>query len=97
MLRGARAAWKKSAALRPRSEVRHIAADGLETLHFVAKLRHGIHQRPRVRMKRAAQQSGGGLKFHNLSGIHHREAIRDVADDAEIVRDEQHGHAESFL
>ena len=48
-------------------------------------------------MQRAAEQIRSGRRLHNLPGIHHGQAVGDVADDAEIVRDEQHGHAEALL
>ena len=48
-------------------------------------------------MQRATQEFARGSEFHDLSGIHHRHAIRDVAHDAKIVRDEKYRHAEALL
>ena len=34
-----------------------------------------------------------GGKFDETAEIHHRDAVGDVADDGEVVRDEQHRHS----
>ena len=48
-------------------------------------------------MQRAAQQFFRGRQFDNLPGIHHGHAVGHVADDAEVVRDEQNRHSEPLL
>ena len=48
-------------------------------------------------MKRSAQQRRRRGHLHHLPRIHDGETVGDVAHDAQIVRDEQHGHAEAFL
>src|SRR6185437_16679506 len=55
------------------------------------------HQSLRVRMKRLAQEFAGGSEFDDLPRVHDGYAVGDVADDAEIVGDQQDAHAEAFF
>ena len=48
-------------------------------------------------MQRAAVDVIGRSHFHDVPEIHHGNAIRDVPDDREIVRDEDVGQAEFLL
>ncbi len=49
----------------------------------------GREQRPRIGVGRIAEQGGCRPTLDNLAEIHHRHAIRDTADDVEIMRDQQ--------
>ena len=40
---------------------------------------------------------GGRAGLDDLAGLHHRDAVGDAADDAEVVGDEQHRHALGLL
>lgn len=51
--------------------------------------RHRGQQCPGVRVFWILVQVGGGRVLHDLAEVHHRDAVRDMPDDAEIVRDEQ--------
>ena len=52
--------------------------------------RHGREQRTRVGMARGGRYSAAfGRELHDPAEIHHRDAAGDVADDAQVVRDEQ--------
>ena len=59
-----------------------------------ARRRHAGHQPARVGVGRVAEQrlDRGGLD--NASGIHDRDAVDELGDDAEVVRDEQHRHVQ---
>ena len=52
---------------------------------------HGREQRLRVRHERLAIQIGGRRELDDLAEVHHGDAVGDVLDDREIVRDEQVG------
>ncbi len=45
----------------------------------------------------AGEDFAHGSGFHDLSGVHDRHAIRDLSDDAEIVRNHQDGHPQFSL
>ena len=57
----------------------------------------GCDQRLCVGMLRIFQDVIDAAVFDDLSLLHHADAIRDLAHDAEVVGDEQHRHAEPAL
>ena len=60
--------------------------------------RLGGEQLAGVGMLRAsAKRRGGGAGLDDLALLHHRDAVGDAADDAEVVGDEQHRHALGLL
>ena len=56
-----------------------------------------IEQRLRIGMARRGEQRLGRADLDHLAEIHHRDAMRDVADQAQIVRDEHHGQLQPLL
>jgi hypothetical protein len=59
--------------------------------------RSGREERARVRMLRVSEDLGGGPVFNDLAEIHHRDTLADMANDAEVVADEQIGQAQPGL
>ena len=53
--------------------------------------RHRGQQRLRVGVVRACEHDLGGTELHQPAQVHDRDAVGDVAHDAEVVRDEQVG------
>jgi len=94
---GNRAARRKTAAGWKIADARDVAGNGREAVGVAAQFRHGIHQRAGVGMQRSAQEFARGRQLDDLPGIHHGHAVGHVADDAEVVRDEQNRHAEPLL
>jgi hypothetical protein len=60
-------------------------------------LRHGGQKRLRVGMQRLGKQAIGWRGLDDPADIHHSHAVADVADHAQVMRDEQIGEAERFL
>ncbi len=60
-------------------------------------LRLRREQLPRVSMLRVREHLGDRSLLDDLARRHHADAVGDLAHDAEIVGDEQHGHAEPRL
>ena len=56
-----------------------------------------MDERLRVGMQRTPKQFPRGGKLDDLPRIHHRHAIRDIAHDAEVMRDQQDAHAEPLF
>src|SRR5256885_1838005 len=48
-------------------------------------------------MQRPPQQIARGREFHDLAGVHHGHAVGHVADNPEVVRDQEDCHAEALL
>src|SRR3546814_12309800 len=46
-------------------------------------------QRTRIRMARCAEDDATLGLFHQLAEVHHQHAVADMADDSQIVRNEQ--------
>ena len=59
--------------------------------------RHGGEQRARVRVLRRGVEVAPLRDLDGLPEIHHHHAVRDVADDVEVVRDEDVGEPELLL
>ena len=59
--------------------------------------RHRCQQRARVGVARAREETPPVANFNNLTEIHHRNPIGDVAHHGEIVGDEQIGDAKFLL
>src|ERR1044071_8760329 len=92
-----RAARMKSASRREGAEIGNASRDRDEALQIPAQFRNGIEQSLRVRMEGTTQQFVGGCEFHDLPRVHHRHSIRNVTDNAEIMRNQEHAHAEFLL
>ena len=70
----------------------HVALDDLALLlRLQLRIgdRHGGKQRLRVRVQRMGVQFVARRQLHHAAQIHHRDAVGDVFDDVQIVRDEQ--------
>ena len=61
------------------------------------RMRLGGEQRPGVGVLRRLEDFGDGIFLDDLAVLHHADPVGDLADDAEVVGDEQHGHAEPGL
>ncbi len=59
--------------------------------------RNSAHERARVGVARVFEESASVGGLDDASGVHHLDAVAEAGDDAEIVRDEDHGHAEFAL
>ena len=59
--------------------------------------RHRRQQRDGVRMERVLVERGGRRDLDDLAEVHHGHAVGDVADDREVVGDEQVGQPEVVL
>ena len=57
----------------------------------------GREERLRVRVQRSQEEIVGGCELDDLAEIHHRDPVGDVADDGEVVRDEEIGEVELLL
>ena len=60
-------------------------------------IRRRRQQGPRVRMSGVAVQSGRRGNLDDLAQVHHRDAVADVLDHAQVVRDEEVGELELVL
>jgi hypothetical protein len=59
--------------------------------------RHSGEQCSRIGMQRLAVELLGAAELGKVAEIHHRDAVADVLDDREVVRDEQIGEPELLL
>jgi hypothetical protein len=88
----------EAAAGRRRGRRRHVAAHdrGGAAARRVER-GHGREQRLRVGVLRRAEERLGLALLHDLSEVHDRHSIGEIAHHAEIVRDEEIGEAELLL
>src|SRR5438105_2641597 len=91
------AARMKAATCRKCAEIRNAARNRNQTVCTALKFRHRVEERLGIRMERVGQQLGRLGKFDDLPGVHHNDAISNVADDAEIVCDQQDTHSQFLL
>ena len=93
-----RAAARETASARDRARARQIAGEAVPVAGLVGmRGRDRGQERPRVGMGGPAEQVVGAGDLHDAAEIHHRDAVRDVTHDREIVRDEEVGEAELGL
>ncbi len=59
--------------------------------------RHRLQQRLRVRMERMRVELVAWCALDDPAEVHHRDLVRDVLDDGEVVRDEEVGQPEVAL
>ncbi len=59
--------------------------------------RNGSEQTGGVRHARSGEDLLDRPGFHDLPGVHHDDATRDLGDDTEVVGDEDDGHPELSL
>ena len=80
------------ATLRPAIPRRNRAFDGFErTSPIGGKRGHRIQKPASVRMRGSLKYFTPDPEFHKISGIHHCNAVGNLRDHREIVRDKEHG------
>ena len=92
LVAGQRAAAGERAALGLVDRAGHVALDDLALLlrlQLRVGNRHGGKQRLRIRVQRVGVELVARRQLHHAAQIHHRDAVGDVFDDVQIVRDEQ--------
>ena len=100
-LRGLPAPGVEAAAARRGDRRGHVAAQqdalALAALTLGVRHRHGRHQGLGVRVHRRLVQRGAVGELDDLAEVHHRDAVRDVPDHGEVVRDDHVRQAELLL
>ena len=94
---GQRTARMEATAGGEGAQRRHAAGNGLEPLDPGTGRGHRLDKGPGVGMQRAFENFARRAVFDDLPGIHHGHVIGQVADNAEVVCDEQDGHAETLF
>uniref|UniRef100_A0A6J7MXT6 Unannotated protein n=1 Tax=freshwater metagenome TaxID=449393 RepID=A0A6J7MXT6_9ZZZZ len=87
-----RAAGAKATARRGVERARHLTVDrepSARPLETGVRDRHCREQRPGVRVRRCTIDVLGRADLDNLSEVHHRHPVRDVANDGQVVGDEE--------
>ena len=92
-IRSVRAAFGEAAAIRHRSQRRHLAGDGGQAQAAPRDLGQRGEQRLRVGVARPREEVLATRHLDQFAGIHDADAMRHPGDDAEVVGDQQHGHA----
>ena len=87
----ARAARVEHAARGRVCGTRDVAFEADPLALLAVDRRHRREQRLRVRVVRPAEHDLGRAELHQPPEVQHRDAIREVAHDAEVVRDEEVG------
>ncbi len=97
-LLGERAAGTEAAAGRRVDRARHVARQH-DPLDVATGDRLGVRREEclRVRVQRPQEEILRGGELDDLAEIHHRDPVGDVADDGEVVRDEEIGEVELLL
>src|SRR5581483_10438182 len=85
-----RAAGAEAAAARRVDRARHVARED-DAVALPPGLGRGDRgqERLRVRVERAGEEVARGRELDDLAEVHDRDAVGDVADDGEVVRDEE--------
>src|SRR3954454_9788645 len=92
-----RAARVEAAAARRLAQVRWGTGDARERHDRPRERRERAHQPGRVRVERAAEEDVRGRRLDDLARVHDRDAIAELDEQREVVRDEQDGEAEPPL
>src|SRR3954451_24066752 len=85
----ARAARVEDAAARRVRRARDLAGELDPLAPTAVDRRHRREQRLGVRMVWSVEDRLGGAELHQPAEVQHGDAVREVADDAEVVRDEE--------
>ena len=90
---GERAAGVERAALGRDDRARQFAARGLDLAAALGRIElgRGVEQRLGIGMARRGEQRLGRPDLDDLAQIHHRDAVRDVPHQPQVVGDEHHG------
>ncbi len=94
---GERAARREGAAAAELVRSGHKAWDLGEARGAGAERGHRCHQRARVGMARPVEQVEHRRFLDLLAGVHHDHPVAALGDDAEVVGDHDHAHAELAL
>ena len=92
-----RAARVEAAARRRVAEIGRRAGDARERQDRPRERRERAHQPVRVRMQRVPEEDVRGRGLDDLARVHDRDAIAELDEQREVVRDEQHREAEAPL
>ncbi len=87
----------KPAAGWPRRCRRHLAGDGMQPCARRVDARDRGEQSLGVGMRRALEERVSRRRLDDTSRVHHDDAIGVARDDSEVVRDQQHRHAQLVL
>jgi len=87
-LRRIGASRMERAARRRIQRIRHFAGDRGARLAGHLEVRHRVEQHPRVRVAGRREKRPRGGELDDPAEVHDADAIGDVMDDGEIVRDE---------
>ena len=92
------ASWMEGTSRRRVDRAGDIVRKGLIPT-FVMRIgdRHRRKQRPCVGMERVRKECICISKFHYLTQVHYRDSIADMANNAQVVADEEVGQSEIFL
>src|SRR5262249_51403548 len=90
------AARVKTAAGRQGRGIWRLTGDGVQRL-FTPQLRHGVEQGLGVGVPEGIEQVPHRLLFDNLAGIHHGHLVAHFRHNAQVVGDEDEGHATGTL
>ncbi len=94
---GVRAARVKRTAGGRRERVGHFARHRRSRLAGHLEVRDRVHQHARVGMPRGGEQALRLGQLDHAPEVHHADAIGDMRDHREVVRDEEVGEAEPLL
>src|SRR5215467_1860934 len=93
-----RAARMEVAARRRRGGIRHLALqDDALTARTRIRLGHRGQERRGVRVLGRREDLLGLAELNDAADVHHSDAVTDVADDAQVVRDEEIGQPKLLL
>ena len=81
------------AARREADGARGLALDRHRGRSGAPDLGHGEEERLGVGVPRLGEEPAGGRLLHDPAEVHHGHLVRQVADDAQVVGDEEHGQA----
>ena len=92
------AAWRERAAQGCMHERGWVTLDGRERSLLVdGGIGDGARETPGVGMQGAIEDLLGASELHGLAGVHDHDLVRDVRDDAQVMRDHDDGVAALFL
>ena len=88
-----RAPWGKRAAHGHLAQIRRRARYGGERLALAFIHGQRGQQAAGIRVLRVCEQFPRGAKLHDMTAVHHRDAVADLRGHAQVVRHKHHGHA----
>jgi hypothetical protein len=91
------AAWLEAATRRQRGRKGHRALNRGEQKNVAINWRNAVEQAARVGLAWRSEDRVDRALFDDVAGIHHQHALRELGDDAEVVRDQYDRHAEFAL